>query len=607
MSYQLGVDLGTTFTAAAVARGGRVEISSLDYRTAAIPSVVWVGADGTVVIGQAALNRGLSDPSRMAREFKRRLGDPTPLLLGGTPFSADSLTERLLKVVTDTVGTVEGGGPDSVTVTHPANWGPYKKDLLSQAVRRSGLEGTALLSEPEAAAIYYASTEKMAAGEVLAVYDLGGGTFDAAVLRKTDDSFEMLGDPEGIERLGGIDFDEAVLNFVDNVADGAVTELDPNDPEAVTAIIALREDCTLAKEVLSSDTEASIMVRLPTKVTRVRITRAEFEALIRPTLVDTVEAMRRAMNNAGVQPAQVDKVLLVGGSSRIPLVGQMIGAEIGRPVVVDAHPKHAIALGAALHAAAVVGKRVAMAREQPAEPSAAKLAEPPSGEQLANIPPTSIIAPLDRQAVQPDTSSASASSPQTAPTPATPAETPQPTGDSAVSGPTVRVTPDMLAQAAGAVMVPGIYCKGGKHFNDPRAAYCATCGEPLSRDGADVVQGPRPPLGVIVLDDGQTFVVDRDYVLGRDPDNDEAVRAGKADALIVADPGRSISRVHARIELDEWDVRLSDCTSANGTFTAYAGSGWTPVVPGHPVSIQHGTHVLLGQRTLLFDSPRRLG
>jgi len=112
---------------------------------------------------------------------------------------------------------------------------------------------------------------------------------------------------------------------------------------------------------------------------------------------------------------------------------------------------------------------------------------------------------------------------------------------------------------------------------------------------------------VIVLDDEQSFVVDRDYVLGRDPDNDETVQNGDALPLIVADPGRSISRVHARIELDEWDVRLSDCMSANGTFTAYSGSNWTPVVPGHSVTIQPGTHVLLGQRTLLFDSPRRLG
>ena len=158
MSFQLGVDLGTTFTAAAVSRGGRVEIASLDYRTAAIPSVVWVGPDGTVVIGHPALNRGLSDPSRMAREFKRRVGDPTPLLLGGTPFSADALSERLLKSVSEAVASLEGGRPNSVTVTHPANWGPYKKDLLAQAVRRVDLEGTSLLSEPEAAAIYYAST-----------------------------------------------------------------------------------------------------------------------------------------------------------------------------------------------------------------------------------------------------------------------------------------------------------------------------------------------------------------------------------------------------------------------------------------------------------------
>ena len=593
MTFQLGVDLGTTFTAAAVARGGRVEIASLDYRTAAIPSVVWVGPDGTVVVGHPALNRGMSDPSRMAREFKRRVGDPTPLLLGGTPFSADALTERLLKVVASAVASLEGGRPDSVTVTHPANWGPYKKDLLAQAVHRVDLDGTSLLSEPEAAAIYYASTAKMAPGDVLAVYDLGGGTFDAAVLRKTADSFEVLGEPEGIERLGGIDFDEAVLNFVNEATDGAISDLDPHDPEAIEAIVALREDCTIAKEVLSSDTEASVKVWLPNKVTRVRITRAEFEAIIRPTLVDTVDTMRRAMESANVEPAQVDKVLLVGGSSRIPLVGQLIGAEIGRPVVVDAHPKHAIALGAALHAASAVGKRAAMAREQPAEPSAVVLAEPPAAEQMANIPPTSVISPVDRPPA----------AAQTPPVEAHPAHPAPP--DSAVSGPTVQVNPSMLAHAAGAVMVPGIYCRQ-QHFNDPRSAYCALCNEALSRSGADVRQGPRPALGVLVLDDGQSFAVDRDYVLGRDPDNDDAVRDGDAEALIVADPGRSISRVHARIELDEWDVRLSDAMSANGTFTAYGGSGWTPVTPGHPVTIQPGTHLLLGQRTLLFDSPRRL-
>ena len=578
MSFQLGVDVGTTFTAAAVAREGRVEVASLGWRSAAIPSVVWVGADGTVLTGDVALRRGLSEPSRMAREFKRRVGDSTPLLLGGAPFSADALTAKLLGAVTDEVAAQQGDEPDAVTVCHPANWGPFKKDLLRQAIRQVGLEDASLLSEPEAAAIYYASTERLSEGDVLAVYDLGGGTFDAAVLRKTADAFELLGEPEGIERLGGIDFDEAVLGFVNEATEGALDQLDPSDPDAVEAIVQVREECVIAKEVLSGDTEASIQVWLPAKRTRVRLTRAEFEALVRPTLVDTVTALRRALQSGGVEAAEVTKVLLVGGSSRIPLVGQLIGAELGRPVAVDAHPKHAIALGAALHAAGSVGRRADMAAEHPDEPSAVKLAEPPTGEQVASAPPTSIIAPSAAEAAQPNP---------------------------AVSGPTILVGNTPVDQQGTEVeQVPGIYCAQG-HYNDPRAPYCSVCSTALSQDGHDVVEGPRPPLGVLVLDDGETFVVDGDYVIGRDPDNDDAVTSGDARPLVLPDPGRSISRVHARIEVDEWDVRLADSISANGTFVATEGSGWTRVLPGHPVTIQPGTHVLLGQRVMLFDAYRR--
>jgi actin-like ATPase involved in cell morphogenesis len=577
VSFQLGVDVGTTFTAAAVAREGQVEVASLGWRSAAIPSVVWVGADGTVLTGDVALRRGLSEPSRMAREFKRRVGDPAPLLLGGAPFSADALTAKLLGAVTEEVIAQQGDDPDAVTVCHPANWGPFKKDLLRQAIRQVGLEDAALLTEPEAAAIYYASTERLADGDVLAVYDLGGGTFDAAVLRKTTDGFELLGQPEGIERLGGIDFDEAVLGFVNEATEGALDELDPSDPDAVEAIVQVREECVIAKEVLSGDTEASIQVWLPQKRTRVRLTRAEFEALVRPTLVDTVTALRRALQSADLEPSDVTKVLLVGGSSRIPLVGQLIGVELGRPVAVDAHPKHAIALGAALHAAGTVGRRAAMSAEHPDEPSAVKLAEPPTDEQIAQVPPTSIIAPSAAEAAHPDP---------------------------AVSGPTILVGTPPAQTDAEAELVPGIYCGNG-HFNDPRAPYCAVCSTALSQNGHDVVEGPRPPLGMLVLDDGETFVVDGDYIVGRLPDTDEAVQSGDARPLTLLDPARSISRVHARVEVDEWDVRIADCISANGTFVATEGSGWTRVLPGHPVTIHPGTHVLLGQRVMLFDAYRR--
>ena len=214
---------------------------------------------------------------------------------------------------------------------------------------------------------YYASQERVEPGSVIAVYDLGGGTFDAAVVRKTADGVELLGTPEGIERLGGVDFDEAVFAHVAAALGGALGELDPDDPAAMAAVLRLRAECVEAKEALSADTEVSIPVLLPNVSTEVRLTRAELEAMIRPPLADSLTAMRRALRSAGVEAAGLTAVLLAGGSSRIPLVAQLVSAELGRPVAVDAHPKHGVALGAAQAAAAAAG-HVAVATARPPAP-----------------------------------------------------------------------------------------------------------------------------------------------------------------------------------------------------------------------------------------------
>lgn len=353
MGYQLGIDLGTTFTGAAVHRDGRVEVCSLGSRTAAIPSVVLLRDDETVLTGEAAVRRALSEPGRVAREFKRRLGDTTPIIVGGSPYSAEALMARLLRSVVDEVATREGAMPDTIAVSHPANWGQYKIDLLHQAVRLADLdpESVVYTTEPAAAATFYAHQERVEPGQIVAVYDLGGGTFDAAVLRAGADGFEILGRPEGIERLGGIDFDAAVFSHVVRSLGGLFDELDPDDPVTQNAVARLRQECVDAKEALSSDTDAVVPVLLPNVQTEVRITRAEFEALIRPSLADSIAAMRRALRSADVDAEQVTKVLLVGGSSRIPLIAQLVSAELGRPVAVDAHPKHAVSMGAAYLAA----------------------------------------------------------------------------------------------------------------------------------------------------------------------------------------------------------------------------------------------------------------
>lgn len=355
--YALGIDLGTTYTAAAVWRDGRAEIVSLGDRTAAIPSVVLLRSDETFLTGESANRRGVTEPNRVAREFKRRIGDTTPIMLAGTPHSAESLMSRLLRAVVAEVVKREGGPPARVCVSHPANWGPYKIDLLGQAVRMADLPQVLFTTEPDAAATHYAQEQRLGVGAIVAVYDLGGGTFDAAVLRRTAGGFTILGKPEGIERLGGIDFDAAVFNHVRTALGGKLDELDEDDPAAVAAVARLREECVQAKEALSSDTDTTIPVLLPTVTTDVRLTRGEFESMVRPALHGSIEALRRAVRSAGCTPEQLHSVLLVGGSSRMPIVGQLVSAELGRPVAVDTHPKHAVALGAAWRAGLAAGGR----------------------------------------------------------------------------------------------------------------------------------------------------------------------------------------------------------------------------------------------------------
>src|SRR3954453_761137 len=185
VGYYLGVDLGTTFVAAAIANETRTEMFTLGDRTVVTPAVIFLGDDGTLVSGDAAGRRAVSSPDRIGREFKRRLGDPTPVMLGGTSYAVTTLLGTLLHDVVNRVTETEGMKPDSVVLTHPANWGPFRRELFEEVPQVAGLTGTRMVTEPEAAAAHYAASRHLEDGEIIAVYDLGGGTFDATVLRKT--------------------------------------------------------------------------------------------------------------------------------------------------------------------------------------------------------------------------------------------------------------------------------------------------------------------------------------------------------------------------------------------------------------------------------------
>lgn len=166
-------------------------------------------------------------------------------------------------------------------------------------------------------------------------------------------------------------------------------------------------------------------------------------------------------------------------------------------------------------------------------------------------------------------------------------------------------TLEPAAPAGEGVQVQGIVCSRG-HFNDPASLYCATCGISMVHQTHNLVPGQRPPLGVVVLDDGAVFPLIGDYVLGREPDGDAEVVAGRAQPLALDDPDALVSRVHARIRLEGWDVRVLDAHSSNGTFVARPGEAdWTRLVADEPVTILPGTRVTLGNRSLVFDSYRK--
>ncbi|MDQ3901602.1 MAG: Hsp70 family protein [Actinomycetota bacterium] len=351
MGYSLGVDLGTTFVAAAITAAGPAKMVTLGDRSVAIPAVVYLREDGVLVTGEAAGARAVSSPDRAGRDIKRQLGNPTPVILGGRAFDVTALLGALLRDVIEKAVKTEGEPPERVLLTHPANWGPFRRTLFEEVPQYAGLDSPPLVTEPEAAAAHYAASRELADGQTVAVYDLGGGTFDATVLRKQPGGVEILGTPEGIERLGGVDFDEAILSYVDHAADGALSALDLGDPQTGVALARLRQDCVLAKEALSVDTETVVPVFLPSRHFDVRITRADFEDLIRAPIESTIGALSRTLASAQVSPGELSAVLLVGGSSRIPLVARMVSAELGCPTVVDTHPKHAVALGAATLAA----------------------------------------------------------------------------------------------------------------------------------------------------------------------------------------------------------------------------------------------------------------
>lgn len=349
-SLLLAVDVGASRTAAAIARVGPDGLVTptpfpLGRHADSVPSVVFVG-DGELLFGDAAERRGFAQPERLVREFKRRIGDETPIRAGDRRFTPEQLFALLVSWVVDCVAEREGERPTALSVSIPASWGGHRSGLVLSALARAGWRDVRLISEPEAAARHYAFERSLEPGSLLAVYDLGGGTFDAALVRiEGDRSIEIVGDPVGLDAFGGADFDDAVFRHAVRAAGLSLDDL-TSDGDARAGLASLRREAVEAKEALSFDSDTVVLVLVGDGDATVRLTRAEFEGMIEDGLGGTADVVANLLESAKVLPEDVAAILLTGGSSRIPRVAQLLSERFDRPVAVDADPKAAISMGA---------------------------------------------------------------------------------------------------------------------------------------------------------------------------------------------------------------------------------------------------------------------
>ena len=342
----------------------------LGGRGGAVSSVLHLARDGRVTVGEAAASLAGIDPTRVVRGLKRRVGDAAPVMLGGQPWAAEELSARLVRWVVDRVVEKEGEPPAKIARSRTRCRGRRtRSSRLASALAGQDL-GVTFVAEPRAVA--HAAVGAAKAGATVAVHDFGGGRFDAAVLRRAGmpgGGFAVLGVPEAIDDLGGLDLDELVWQHVR-------TSL----PDDVTPVARVRRACTLAKETLSSENEVVVRIRYGDFRGAVRLDRPTFEGLIAPHVDRTVDALRRTIAAAGVEPGQLTALLLVGGSARIPLLARTVTEQLGCVPTVHGD-EDLVARGAVFALSAPTGDVVAPTTSGlPAIPSRAPTRKPTAAD-----------------------------------------------------------------------------------------------------------------------------------------------------------------------------------------------------------------------------------
>ncbi|MEV0650688.1 Hsp70 family protein [Phytomonospora sp. NPDC050363] len=345
-AYRLGIDYGTSNTVAMLRRSdGRTRPLLFDS-SPLLPSGVFATADGRLLVGRDAERNARMDPSRFEPNPKRCVDDGA-VLLGDRPVPVVELMAATLREVALEAERVGGTPPSDVVVTCPATWGALRRGVLTEAAISAGLPRPRMVSEPVAAAAYFATGvgHRVGEGEIVVVYDLGGGTLDVSAVRRTPEGYEVVA-VEGMPAFGGVDLDAVIVELLGTGVEPAEWARlnSPATPEERRRTRQFWDDARSAKEALSRQPNTSVL--LPTTGRDLQVGREQFWAAAREPLAATAGLTKSVVDKAGVGLDKIAGLFLVGGSTRIPLVATVLHQETGITPTVLEQPEIVVAEGA---------------------------------------------------------------------------------------------------------------------------------------------------------------------------------------------------------------------------------------------------------------------
>ncbi len=356
MSKIIGIDLGTTNSCVAVLEGGEAKVIPNPEGGRTTPSVVAFKKDGERVVGDAAKRQALTNPNTVS-SIKRLMGTDKKVEIEGKKYTPEEISAMILSYMKDYAEKYLGEKVTKAVITVPAYFNDAQRQATKNAGKIAGLEVERIINEPTAASLAF-GLDKQDKSQTILVYDLGGGTFDVSILELGDGIFEVKS-TAGNNKLGGDDFDNKLMDYI-------VSEFKKENGVDLSkdkmAMQRLKEIAEKAKKDLSGMTTTQISAPFISQGEDgplhldMSLTRAKFESLINDLVQSTLDPVRKALKDAELSKNDIDKVILVGGSTRIPMVQELVEKELGQKPSHEVNPDEAVAMGAAIQGGVLTGE-----------------------------------------------------------------------------------------------------------------------------------------------------------------------------------------------------------------------------------------------------------